>query len=109
MSEPKIGIVVEHKESGVRYAVLEEHYDTKLHKRIRDLKPGETVLGYVPRYVEPLGDQDGETSGAGSPGAAGEPSEQQATKTADLRTPAEKHADEDAAAVRAQKTEGSAK
>ena len=54
------GIVVDHKESGVRYAVSERNYNPKIHKRVRDLLPGETVLGYQPLRKEELG-------GAGSP------------------------------------------
>ncbi|AXQ52878.1 hypothetical protein SEA_NEFERTHENA_14 [Microbacterium phage Neferthena] len=43
------GIVVEHNESGVRYAVSDRNYNPKVHKKIRDLRPGETVLGYQPK------------------------------------------------------------
>lgn len=43
------GIVVEHKESHVRYATLPEYYDEAVHVKIRDLKPGETLLGYQPK------------------------------------------------------------
>jgi hypothetical protein len=43
------GIVVDHKESGVRYAISEENIDEATEEYVRDLKPGETILGYVPK------------------------------------------------------------
>lgn len=43
------GIVVDHKESGVRYAISEHNFNEKVHTRVRDLKPGETVLGFSPK------------------------------------------------------------
>lgn len=43
------GIVVEHKESGVRYAISDSNYNEKAHRKVRDLRPGETVLGYRPK------------------------------------------------------------
>ena len=43
------GIVVDHKESGVRFATLPEYYDPTVHSKVRDLKPGETLLGYQPK------------------------------------------------------------
>ncbi len=43
------GIVVDHKESGTRYAVSDKNYNEKVHKKVRDLRPGETVLGYRPK------------------------------------------------------------
>lgn len=52
MSDPKKtsrGYVVEHKESGVRYAVSPGNFNEKIHTKVRNLKPGETVLGYAPR------------------------------------------------------------
>jgi hypothetical protein len=66
------GIVVEHKEHGIRYAVSDRNYNPKVHRKVRDLKPGESVHDYAPRRREPLGDQQTETSGAGSPGPAGD-------------------------------------
>lgn len=70
------GIVVEHKESGVRYAVSDRNYNEKIHHKVRDLRPGETVLGYKPKAKQALGSedqasQDAEGYGAGSPDAAG--------------------------------------
>lgn len=46
------GIVVDHKESGVRYAVSDRNYNEKIHRKVRDLRPGETVLGYKPKRRE---------------------------------------------------------
>lgn len=43
------GIVVTHKESGVRYAISKANFNPELHTEVRDLKPGETVLGYQPK------------------------------------------------------------
>lgn len=48
------GIVVEHKEIGTHYAVSDSNYNPKIHRKVRDLKPGETVLGYAPRMPEPI-------------------------------------------------------
>jgi hypothetical protein len=43
------GIVVDNKESGLRYAVSDENYDSHKESKVRDLKPGETVIGYQPK------------------------------------------------------------
>jgi len=51
------GIVVDHKDSGVRYAVSEANYNSKIHKKVRDLKPGETVQGFRPLRREALGEE----------------------------------------------------
>ena len=67
------GIVVDHKESGVRYAISQANFNSKVHTKVRDLKPGETVLGFAPRRKEPLGSQDGTTS---APGATEEPQDE---------------------------------
>lgn len=40
------GIVVENKESGLRYASLDANYDPKTERKVRDLKAGESVLSY---------------------------------------------------------------
>lgn len=64
------GIVVDHKESGVRYAISESNFNTKVHKKVRELKPGETVLGYKPRLKDGLGgtkDTEGANHGENSP------------------------------------------
>lgn len=66
------GIVVDHKESGTRYAVSDRNYNPNIHRKVRDLRPGETVVGYKPRRKDGLmASQDTQASGAGSPGAAG--------------------------------------
>ena len=70
------GIVVEHKESGVRYAVSDRNYNADVHRKVRDLKPGETVLGYQPKRAGSLVEQG---SGAGSPAPAGDAAETQQT------------------------------
>lgn len=55
------GIVVEHKESGVRYAVPDENYNSDIHRKIRDLKPHESVLSYQPKQgSEPVEQTDEE-------------------------------------------------
>jgi len=70
------GIVVEHKESGVRYAVSDANYNPDVHRKVRDLRPGETVWSYQPRAKAPLGgaqaSEDANPSGAGTPSAAGD-------------------------------------
>lgn len=43
------GIVVESKSSGNRYARSEANFDPNREKKVRDLKPGETILGFKPR------------------------------------------------------------
>lgn len=45
------GFVVEHKTSGIRYATSASNFDKVNERKIRDLKPHETVIGYAPRYV----------------------------------------------------------
>lgn len=49
------GIIVDHKETGVRYAVSEGNYNPKVHKKVRELRPGETVQGFRPLRREALG------------------------------------------------------
>lgn len=43
------GIVVEHKESGSRFAISDRNYNPDVHRKVRDLKPGESVTTYVPK------------------------------------------------------------
>lgn len=43
------GIVVDHKESGVRYAISEKNFNDSVHTLVRDLLPGETVLSFQPK------------------------------------------------------------
>lgn len=50
------GIVVDHVETGVRYAVSDDNYNVKIHRKVRDLAPGESVHDYRPRRRESLGD-----------------------------------------------------
>ena len=66
------GIVVDHKDAGVRYAISKDNFDEATMTKVRDLKPGETVIGYTPRAVESLaavagtntpGDAENELSG----------------------------------------------
>jgi hypothetical protein len=40
------GIVVEGKESGLRYASHDRNFDPKTERKVRDLLPGESVLSY---------------------------------------------------------------
>jgi len=68
------GIVVEHKESGVRYAVSDKNYNSKVHRKVRDLKPGETVIGYQPRKAESLSDAVAPSGGTQSLGQLSEAS-----------------------------------
>ena len=46
------GIVVEHKESGLRYASLDANFDPANERKVRDLKPGESVFSYAPKTKE---------------------------------------------------------
>lgn len=43
------GIVVDHKETDVRYAISEKNFNPKVHTRVRDLKPGESIIGFTPK------------------------------------------------------------
>lgn len=52
------GIIVDHKESHVRFAISESNFNPEVHKHVRDLKPGETILGYKPRPIERLGEAE---------------------------------------------------
>jgi hypothetical protein len=40
------GIVVENKVSGLRYASLDENYDPKSERKVRDLRVGESIFSY---------------------------------------------------------------
>lgn len=40
------GIVVENKESGLRYASHDSNFDPRSERKVRDLRHGETVLSY---------------------------------------------------------------
>lgn len=43
------GIVVEHKDSGLRYASLDANFDPENERYVRDLRPEESVLSYRPK------------------------------------------------------------
>lgn len=40
------GYVVDDKRSGLRYAVSPRNYNSKVHTKVRELGPGETVLAF---------------------------------------------------------------
>lgn len=62
------GIVVDHKESGTRFAISDQNYDAKVHRKVRDLKPGETVRGYQPkRRTDASEGSEAPQSGTGTP------------------------------------------
>lgn len=71
------GIVVENKESGVRYAVSDANYDPTSERKVRDLKPGESVRSYAPKQGSDPATEGEENSPAGDEG----------TKTADVAKP----------------------
>lgn len=64
MSTPKktksnaapVGVVVDHKEAGARYAVSPQNFNSKIHTRVRDLLPGESVLSFRPKRLGDLKD-----------------------------------------------------
>lgn len=69
------GIVVDHKESNVRYAISEKNFNPELHRKVRDLKPGESVLSYRPRAKGSRASQEsleGLETPKGKPEAAGD-------------------------------------
>lgn len=80
------GIVVDHKESGVRYAVSDSNYDARIHTKVRDLKPGETVRGFRPLRKEALG--GGEVSTSASPTTAGDQQDDSGASSKDSATKA---------------------
>lgn len=55
------GIVVQNKESGIRYAVYEDAHDKASEKKVRDLKPGESVLSYIPKLA-PTGEDENDAT-----------------------------------------------
>lgn len=46
------GIVVEHKESRVRYAVSDKNFNEKVHRKVRDLRLGESTRTYQPKRAQ---------------------------------------------------------
>lgn len=69
------GIVVQNKESGIRYAVYEDAHDKSSEDFVRDLKPGESVLSYIPKVAPAKGDENdaGDDSAPGEETLVGEP------------------------------------
>lgn len=65
------GIVVEHKDNGIHYAVSDQNYNEKVHRKVRDLKPGETVRSYKPKRAESLAEIADQTEGSASADAQG--------------------------------------
>lgn len=59
------GIVVENKETGLRYASLDVNHDPATERKVRDLRAGETVLSYQPRHKTSLGSQDDQVADTG--------------------------------------------
>lgn len=53
------GIVVENKETGLRYASLDVNYDPNTERKVRDLRAGETVFSYVTRHKGSLAGSEG--------------------------------------------------
>lgn len=47
------GIVVENKESGLRYASLDRNFDPKSERKVRDLRVGETVHSFPVKPPRP--------------------------------------------------------
>ena len=45
------GFVVDHKESGVRYAVSPQNFNPKIHDKVRELESHETVRGFQPKRL----------------------------------------------------------
>jgi hypothetical protein len=43
------GIVVDHLETGVRYAISEANFDEKVVRKVRDLRQDESVASYRPK------------------------------------------------------------
>lgn len=66
------GIVVDHKESHVRYAVSAQNFNPKVHKKVRDLAPGETVVGFKPLRKGSLGSAASPTPTPGAENDAAE-------------------------------------
>lgn len=90
------GIVVDHKESGTRFAISDRNYDEKVHRKVRDLKPGETVLGYKPKRREASEGGESPQGGTGT----------HETEGLALSAGSEPSADGSAGSAKATKTEG---
>lgn len=73
------GIVVDHKESGTRYAISDRNYDEKVHRKVRDLRPGETVRGYRPKRRSEL--SEGAPSPEGGTSTAEQPAKSESKRS----------------------------
>ena len=60
------GIVVDHKESGTRFAISDKNYNEKVHRKVRDLRPGETVRAFQPKRRSELSEGAPSTQGSTS-------------------------------------------
>jgi hypothetical protein len=57
------GIVVAHKELGTHYAVTDAAYNSEVHRKVRDLKPGESIYSFTPKDVLDLNaDSEGDSA-----------------------------------------------
>lgn len=56
------GIVVEHKETGIHYAISDKNYDQRIHRKVRDLKIGESTRTYKPKAKGALVEETPESS-----------------------------------------------
>jgi hypothetical protein len=65
------GIVVEHKETEMHFAVSDRNYNPEVHRKVRDLRPGESVITYRPRPKESLGELASPNRSAGPAGEQG--------------------------------------
>jgi len=61
MAAESKGIVVDQKESGVRFAIHVENHDPKTQTFVRDLEPWETVISFRPKERGPLGGYEEDT------------------------------------------------
>lgn len=53
------GIVVENKETGLRYASLDVNFDPKTERKVRELRAGESVFSYITKQgPEPEGSEE---------------------------------------------------
>lgn len=92
------GIVVEHKENGMRFAISDKNYDEKVHCKVRDLRAGETVRGYQPERREASEGGESPQGGTSTP--------EKAAKSESGRS--EALADGSAGSAKATPTEGAA-
>lgn len=53
------GIVVDNIETGMQYAISDKTYDQRIHRKVRDLLPGESRLDYAPRRQQSLASSGG--------------------------------------------------